>query len=376
MRKTICLIAAVMLLQACGKIDDVYVYDDEEAVIDWIAVATQSTDALIAQFWNAEGYFNYGSNQSDPGFQYWPNAHAMDVVIDAYQRTGDARYKAYFDAWYNGVRVKNGNTYYNHFYDDMQWSALTILRLYQETDEVKYLNTAKELWVDIAKGWNDEYAGGGIAWTKGQPYSKNACSNGPASLLALRLYAETNDESYRDWALRIYEWQKNTLYEHATGAVYDNINGQTQVINRVALTYNQGLFMATAVDLFRITGERVYLNDAQKIANYTITKCIDASNNILRNEGMGDNALFKGIFMRYFEDLLQVPELNPAYRQKFVSFLHHNAVVLWQQGTYPETLLFGPVWNERIIGSTQLTAQASACMTLTAKAKYETANQN
>ncbi len=372
MKKTLFLISVILVLYSCGKVNDEYIYDDQDAAsIDWNAVATRSTDAMIDQFWNAEGYFNYGSAQSDMGFQYWPNAHAMDVVIDAYQRTGDAKYKAYFGQWYEGVRSKNSNTYYNDFYDDMQWNGLTILRLYQETGEERYLATAKELWTDIEGGWNDEYANGGVAWHKHMPYSKNACSNGPASLLALRLYNETGDEQYREWAIRIYDWQKSTLYEYGTGAVYDNIDGRTQAISTVALTYNQGLFMATAVELFKLTGDGVYLNDAQKIANYTITKCIDASNNILRNEGTGDNALFKGIFMRYFEDLLSIPELNDAYRQKFVSFLNNNVRILWTSGTYDATLLYGPAWNEPPIGNTQLTAQASACMTLEAKARFD-----
>lgn len=372
MKKMIYLAMALLLLQACGKIDDVYIYDDEEAAaIDWYGAADQSTDALIAQFWNSEGYFNYGSNQSDLGFQYWPNAHAMDVLIDAYQRTGNAKYAAYFEQWYEGVRRQNNNTYYNDFYDDMQWNALTMLRLYQETGDQRYLETVEALWEDIEGGWNEAYAGGGVAWHKSMPYSKNACSNGPASLLAIRLHNETGNEHYLEWAVRIYDWQKNTLYERATGAVYDNIDGRTQAISTVALTYNQGLFMATAIELFRLTGDRVYLNDAQKIANYTITKCIDASNNILRNEGTGDNALFKGIFMRYFEDLLRVPELNEAYRQKFISFLNNNVRSLWLSGTYQTTLLFGPAWNEAPIGNTQLTAQASACMTLEAKARFD-----
>lgn len=359
-----------LIFFSCDKIKDEYIYSDD-AIIDWNDAANKSTEALISRFWNTEGYFNYGSNNTDLGFQYWPNAHAMDVLIDAYIRTGNDEYKAYFAKWYEGVKEKNEQSYYNVFYDDMEWNALTMLRLYELTKEEQYLITVKELWVDIVGGWNTDYAEGGIAWKKDMLYSKNACSNGPASILAARLYRITQEESYKDWAIKIYDWQKNTLYERSSGAVYDNINGETGSISTAALTYNQGTFLGTAVELYRITGDKVYMNDAQKIANYTLTKCIDQSNNILRNEGNGDNALFKGIFIRYFLMLLEEQDLNSAFRIKFETFFHNNAQVLWTKGCYEQTMLFGPAWNEPPVGETQLTAQASACMTIEAKAAFD-----
>lgn len=70
----------------------------------------------------------------------------------------------------------------------MEWIALTMIRLYEVTDEAKYLDTAKQLWNWIKEGWNEEYCNGGIAWNHGDVWSKNACSNGPAGLIACRLY--------------------------------------------------------------------------------------------------------------------------------------------------------------------------------------------
>ena len=370
MKKFLVFLIGVLFLGSCSKIEDEYRYGQPQEV-DWSAAATSSTDMLISQFWNSEGYFNYGSNGSDKGFQYWPNAHAMDVVIDAYLRTGSETYKGYFDKWFAGIKVKNGGTYLNNFYDDMQWNALTMLRLYNITKDEKYLTTVKALWTDIAAGWNETYAAGGIAWVKSQPYSKNACSNGPASLLAIRLYQVTKDEMYKEWAIKIYEWEKNTLFERATGAVYDNINGNTNAVSQVTLTYNQGTFMGAAVEIYQVTGDKAYLNDAQKAANYTLTRCIDSSNNILRDEGDGDNALFKGIFMRYFLILLKQNDLNAAYRTKFETFFNNNAQIVWTKGAYPQTLLFGKAWNEPPLGEAQLTAQASACMMIEAKAAFK-----
>lgn len=146
------------------------------------------------RFWNEEGYFNYENDGNGTGFQYWPQAQAMDVIIDAYLRSGNTKYSDLFTPWYEGIKVKNGNSYWNNFYDDMEWIALTMVRLYETTQDEKYLNTAKELWGYIEGGWNEEYGGGGIAWKSDQRWSKNACSNGPAALLAMRLYSVTQDE--------------------------------------------------------------------------------------------------------------------------------------------------------------------------------------
>ncbi len=371
MKKLILFPLILLLLQSCDDPKDVYGYDQNSYTIDWNAAADSSSMALINQFWNpTDHYFNYGSDGSLLDFHYWPNAHAMDVIIDAYVRTNDAKYKAYFDQWYAGIKVKNGNTYYNDFYDDMEWNALTMLRLYDITKDEKYLTTVKQLWADIETGWNDK-AGGGIAWVKYQLYSKNACSNGPAAIIAARLYQLTKEESYKQWALDIYDWEKSTLYNQSTGAVYDNINGDTGAVADFSLTYNQGTFIGAAVELYKITGNVVYINDAQKAANFTIIKLIDTSNNILRDEGNGDNGLFKGIFMRYFLQLILTDGVDPSFKNKYVTFFNNNADVLWRKGCYKENLLFGTSWNNPPVGATQLTSQASACMMIEAKALFE-----
>ena len=86
----------------------------------------------------------------------------------------------------------------------MEWNALTILRLYEVTGEETYLDTARKMWRSIYSAWNDNYGGGGIAWKKDRPWSKNACSNGPAAILGARLYRVTKDEEYLKAAQKIY----------------------------------------------------------------------------------------------------------------------------------------------------------------------------
>lgn len=357
------------LLGACGDDDNTPNVPDENDSINWYAAADSSTTALINSFWNAgEKYFNTDNN-GNTTFQYWPQAHALDVLTDAYLRTEDAKYKTYFDQWFEGVKIKNGNSFKNDFYDDMEWNALAILRAYQATKEQKYKEAALQIWDYIKVGWN-ENAGGGISWKKGEEHSKNACSNGPACILAARLYREFGDETYKEWALKIYNWEKSTLFNSNNGMVYDNINSNTGEIKKDWIfTYNEGTFIGSAVELYKILGEKAYLNDAVLAADYTISTLV--SNSILKDESSGDGGLFKGIFIRYFTDLIQQDRLDAGAKRRYTQFLKTNAETLWTQGTNKSNVLFGTYWRTAPGASTGLTEQLSGCMLIEAAALLE-----
>ncbi|KAA6334467.1 hypothetical protein EZS27_017210 [termite gut metagenome] len=295
-------------------------------------------------------------------------AHALDVLVDAYLRSGNNFYKSYFDSWYKGVRVKNGKTFRNDYYDDMEWNALALLRVFNITKDTKFKDATLRIWEYIKTGWNDN-AGGGIAWVSSQLYSKNACSNGPACILAARLYQLFGDEADKDWAIRIYNWEKITLFNASNGMVLDNINSNTGVISHQVFTYNQGTFIGSAIELYKITNEQTYLNDAVLAANYTINSLVNPADALLKSEGTGDGGLFKGIFIRYFTDLILQEHLDASDRTRFVQFIEHNADVLWRQGTNKHLTLFAPYWKNKPTSQTGLTEQLSGCMLIEAAAK-------
>ena len=354
------LLLAVSVLVSCSKENETTDNGGDETKIDWIAAAESSSNSLVNSFWNSSNnYFNYDSN-GKVDFHYWPQAHALDVIIDAYLRSNNSFYKSYFDKWFDGVKIKNGNTFKNDYFDDMEWNALAILRAYKATGETKYKDAALQIWGFIKEGWNSN-AGGGIMWVKYDEYGKNACSNGPACILAARLYQEFGNEEDKEWALKIYNWEKNTLFNSNTGAVYDNINGTTGEINKNwVFTYNQGTFIGSAVEIYKILGEKSYLNDAVLAADYTLSTLVD--NSILKSEGTGDGGLFKGIFIRYFTDLIQQNRLDTSSKKKYIQFMKYNAETLWTNGTYKPSVFFGPNWRTSPGSSTGLTEQLSGNM--------------
>lgn len=369
------LLSVAAILQGCSKNDNV-IDDSSTALytINWNAAADSSSTKLIYAFWNAtDSYFN-SNNSGLKDFQYWPQAHALDVLIDAYKRSNDNFYKATIDQWYDGVKKFNGNTFYNQFYDDMEWNALAMLRAYNATSEDRFKTAAIDVWKDIQTGWNTN-AGGGIAWKKDQLYSKNACSNGPACILAARLYQQFGDVKDKEWAQKIYDWEKEYLFNTTNGAVYDNIDSRTGTIQKSWIfTYNEGTFLGSALELYKITGEKGYLNDAIKAADYTLNNLVDSNDRLLKNEGNGDGGLFKGVFIRYFTQLILNPDLDAAVRKRYITFFKLNAETLWRQGTDKSLILFGPYWKTKPGSTTDLTTQTSGAMLIEAAALLKSQN--
>ena len=371
--KKLCIIgiAFMALLSSCSKDYNNVAVSTGPYTINWNAAADSSTTALITNFWNPTAhYFNGATTGSN--FGYWPQAHGLDVLVDAYLRTNDAKYKTYFDQWYTGVPIGNGGSFLNNFYDDMEWNALALLRTYSATKDDKFKTAALTVWKDIQTGWNIN-GGGGISWAKSSLFSKNACSNGPACILSARLYQQFGDTLNKVWALKIYDWEKNILFDPSTGAVNDNLNASSGVLSQFTTSYNQGTFIGSAVELYTITNNKSYLNDAIKAANYAMNNL--SSNRILSTEGTGDLALFKGVFIRYFTELIQCPGLDDATKKRFVLFLKYNANKLWYSGANKKYSTFTSSWTTapNFLSETELNAQESGSMLIEAAALLDKA---
>jgi predicted alpha-1,6-mannanase (GH76 family) len=372
--KKLCIIsiACIALLASCSDNYKNVIVSSDGYPINWNAAADSSTTSLITNFWNPTAHYFNGATSGSSFGGYWPQAHALDVLVDAYVRTNDVKYKTYFDQWYAGVQVANGGSFLNYFYDDMEWNALALLRTYTATKDDKFKTAAQTVWTDIQTGWNTN-GGGGISWNKGSLNSKNACSNGPACILAARLFQQFGVASDKAWALKIYDWEKSTLFNPSNGAVNDALNASSGVISNYISSYNQGTFIGSAVELFKITGDKTYLNDAIKAANYSISSL--TSNRILNSEGSGDLALFKGIFVRYFTELIQCPGLDAATKDRFVLFLKYNANELWYSGTNKKYVTFTSDLTiaPNFLSETEMNAQVSGCMLIEAAALLDKA---
>lgn len=341
------------------------------AVYDWNKIA-DSAQLSMNYFWSASDKVYLSSNTSSGWGNYWPNAHALDILVDAYIRNPSGSIKMRMDDLITGVKAKNGNTWLNYYYDDMEWMALACLRAFQATNDIAYRDITNILWIDIKNGWSNDL-GGGIWWRKDNP-SKNAPSNLPAAILAARLYKAFNNADDLDWAKKIYAWQKTTLYEAASGWVYDNIDKLGNKNLSWKFTYNQGTFVGAALELYKITGDGNYKTDAIKACDYAVSSGQLTSNSVLKDEGGGDGGLFKGVFIRYFAKLIIDGDLASDKKKGYIDFMVKNGQSLWSKATNKSLILFNTAWDKMPGNSTDLTTQLSGVMLTEALATLKKMN--
>lgn len=361
----------------------------------WHTMADGMAQALIEEFWGANFagyperyYFNYESNMANMGTDhYWPQAHAMDVLVDAYMRTGDKQYKKLFPLWWEGApkynfasKMNPKDPWWNVFVDDMEWIALAQIRMFEATGNKLYINKARQMydeWIWPTWGPEDEAPWyGGITWKTDVEKTKNACSNGPAALLAARLcrfYKQAklrggkSQNTYLNEAIKIYTWEKNNLFDRQTGAVYDHINRQGEVKRDWIFTYNIGTFLGAAHELYLLTGDKQYLDDAVLAATY-VTDRMTHHGGVLSDATQGDGGLFHGIFFRYFVKLVNEETLDMATRTKFHQWLTRAATIMAEEGVNPRTMLYAGSWrhapaDDEPVG---LTPHLTGCMLMEA----------
>lgn len=340
--------AALLCATACGREDTYkagFFTPDTgiESRYDWDAAADSAVNVLVDRFMDKNtGTFWTISDNVDPGlstYNYWPQAHAMDVIVDAYLRIKDSdperagQYEKYMASWHkNRANNYNGPDYYNAYTDDMEWIVLTLLRMYEATGVQEYFDFARDTYDKwIITRWTDDENGGGIRWSLDAGNSKNACSNGPAAICAMRLYGFTSEQKYLDDAVKIYGWLSENLYNQSTGMVADNMAGGK--VNGGALSYNQGTFMGAAHLLYKATKDSRYLAEAMKAARHQMdSRSTDGIMNAEADKANSDNALFKGIFIRYATLMVNDTVFDFRFREELKRYISQNAITCWSDG--------------------------------------------
>ena len=285
----------------------------------------------------------------------WPTSGVFSGVNALFASTGNPKYtemlesvvlpglQHYFDTTrkpfaYQSYITEAGQS--DRYYDDNVWLAIDFCASYQLTGDEAFLQKSIDTWNFVISGW-DENLGGGIYWCEQKRKSKNTCSNAPASVLALKLFEATNDSSYFFRGKKIYDWTKTNLQDPADHLYFDNIkmNGK---VDSAKYTYNSGQMLQAAALLYKLTGEKNYLSEEQKIAKSAIlhfTKDFTTPEGkqirLFKNTGNW----FNTILFRGYAELYRLDK-NPEYIQIF----QDNLDQLWNY-VRDKNGLFGKDWT-------------------------------
>ncbi|WP_207533587.1 glycoside hydrolase family 76 protein [Desertivirga arenae] len=363
-------VTAVSYLSSCSIEEGSPLYDGKIVKINytWEKTADSLQESTYNTYLSANTKYFKQNNTGNNGFNYWWNAHVLDVFVDGYMRTNDDAFKTKMKFLLNGLRETNGGTYINDYYDDMEWLGLSSLRAYKATGDNEYLNVANLLWTDIKTGINAQQ-GGGVAWRKSQLNYKNTPANAPAIILACRLYETQKRAEDLQTAQALYTWLKNTLVDPNSGQVWDGINSKNDgAIDKNVYTYNQGVFVGAGLELYKNTGNNMYLVDAVKTANNILADANVSPGGLLKNENQGDGGLFKGILVRYLTLLALEPAVKESDRTNYIKFLKYNAETFYTKAISRPGMLVSPNWSAMPGTSVDLSTQLSGLMLLEAAA--------
>ncbi|KAL5114091.1 hypothetical protein ACEQ8H_008023 [Pleosporales sp. CAS-2024a] len=218
----------------------------------------------------------------------------------------------------------------NNFYDDEGWWAMGWISAYDLTGDVKYLDTAKDIFEDMTTGWNTPCKGG-IWWDKSRT-SIAAISNelflAVGASLANRVDA-ADKKHYLDWAQMEWDWFWNSGIINSDHLINDGIDNTTcKNDGKTTFTYTQGVILAGLSELARATSDGGYVGHAYHFASSSINKL--SQGGILTEPVSGpldiQSALFKGAFVRGLSALnANQPDGT------FSAFLQRNADAAWNQ---------------------------------------------
>jgi hypothetical protein len=148
------------------------------------------------------------------------------------------------------------------FYDDNDWVALELVRVYELTHDKSALALAEQIMAFEEAGWvNDPEAPclGGLPQdaTEGGGYAITAA---PAAELGAQLYHVTANAADLQFAQMAYSWVRQCLLL-PSGLIADHIEANGEEVDEV-WSYTQGAMIGAGTLLYQATGNPGYLDDA------------------------------------------------------------------------------------------------------------------
>lgn len=274
-------------------------------VTNCITLDTTSEDSIkSAASTVAYGMMKYytGNNTGDvpgnlPSPYYWWEAGGMFMnMIDYWYYTGDTTYN---EVTKQALLWQAGTTYdfmpenqtKTEGNDDQGFWGMAVMA----AAEAKFENPPDGTpgWVAIAQAvfnlmaarWDTDTCDGGLRWqiypfNAGYTY-KNSIANGCLFNIASRLAVYTGNQSYADWATKVWDWESSVGLISTNYDVFDGTSDLQNCtsVDKLQFTYNQGVYLFGSAMMYNYT-------NASSIWKERVTGLLDASSIFFTDGGI------------------------------------------------------------------------------------------
>ncbi|KAB5571968.1 glycoside hydrolase family 76 protein [Coniochaeta sp. 2T2.1] len=201
-----------------------------------------------------------------------------------------------------------------------------------------WLEMSQNLWNSLSSRWDTSACGGGLFWQifpsnpNGMDY-KNSVSNGGLFQLSARLARATGNQTYVDWARKVWDWTAGVGMIDRDFNVLDGAGASENcsVINGVSFSYSTGIYLYGAAVLANVTGDSIWVDRVEKLleASRSFFSPFDNATNVMYEHACetidkcnADMLSFKGYLSRFaYASTLMVPSILPTVTELF----HFNA---------------------------------------------------
>jgi uncharacterized protein YyaL (SSP411 family) len=188
--------------------------------------------------------------------------------------------------------------------------AVALATAYNVTGDPVYLNRAISTYNFVLSG-EDGSGGGGIYFNTDRSF-KDSAATLQGARAGLMLYKITGQQRYLNDATRLYTWEKNTLQE--SDGLFDEklwVTGPNAgTISRTTLVNFTAFGLSDNVLFYDVTHNATYLQEAERIANRTLTRYFSTTTGAIQDEGFWSFELVNAL------DDLYTRDGNALYLQK------------------------------------------------------------
>ncbi|KAI9650792.1 hypothetical protein NHQ30_000823 [Ciborinia camelliae] len=237
-----------------------------------------------------------------PPYFWWEGGGMFMTLIDYWRYTGDTSYNSIvseallFQAGPDADYMPQNQTKDEGNDDQGFWGMAAMLAAESNfqnppADQPQWLSLAQAVFNEMASRWDTSTCGGGLRWqiftfNNGFTY-KNSIANGCFFNLGARLARYTGNQTYADWAERVWQWEQSVGLIDSVYNIYDGTSDTDNCagVDHLQWSYNAGIYLHGAANMYNYTdGNSTWQQRTNQLVNTSINVFASSKTNSIITE--------------------------------------------------------------------------------------------